>query len=176
MTELLRKLLNYDPDTGVLTWKARPLSMFSTDSQGKRWNSRYAGKLAFTANADGYKLGKVFGASFRAHRVAWAIHHGEWPSGEIDHINRVKSDNRIANLRDVTKSENMRNTQLQKNNTSGHVGVCWCAQSRKWLASIRANSKQVHIGLFDNKADAINARMAASLSFGYHENHGRPSQ
>ena len=172
--ETLRKLLSYDPDTGLLTWKRRPLEMFAGERAGKIWNTRLCGKPAFTSDTrNGYKQGMIFNKRYLAHRVVYATHHGAWPVNQIDHINGDKSDNRIANLRDVTNAENGRNTQIPSNNTSGHMGVAWDSRKCKWRSYIRAQGKNRHIGYFTDIEDAIAARAAAEVKYGYHPNHGR---
>ena len=168
----LRKLIDYDPDTGTLTWKRRTAETNPNDQGRRMFNTRFSGRPALDANMNGYRRGRVFGIDYSAHRVAWAIHYGEWPN-VIDHINRVKSDNRILNLRSVTHSENLKNASMRKDNTSGHVGVYWREPGKNWLASIFDGSKVVHLGLFLKKDDAIRARKAAEVKYGFHENHGR---
>jgi hypothetical protein len=175
-TDTLRKLIDYDPDTGALTWKRRTAELHPNDQARRTFNARYDGKIAFTSDdAGGYKIGTIFGSTQKAHRVAYAIFHGSWPRGEVDHINGIKDDNRILNLRDVTKSENMKNAALSKRNTSGHAGVWWDKSRNKWLANICDNSKMINLGRFADKEDAIAARNAAEKKLGYHENHGRES-
>ena len=172
--ETLRKLLSYDPDTGLLTWKRRPIDMFATERAGKSWNARLCGKPAFkTSNNDGYNQGGIFGKNYLTHRVVYAIHHGAWPVNQIDHISGDRSDNRIANLRDVTSAENQRNMQRPSNNTSGHIGVSWKGDRCKWRAKIGVYGKSRHIGYFTDINDAIAARAAAEVEYGYHANHGR---
>lgn len=171
--DILRDLLSYDSVTGVLTWKERPQHMFDSVRAYSIWNTRYAGKTALKSNMRGYGVGSVFGFDFLAHRVAWAIHYGKWPSGEIDHINGNPSDNRIENLRDVDHKDNMRNVKKLSTNTSGVVGVCWDNYYGKWLATIHNGKKQESIGRFDDFQDAVQARKAAEVRHGYHPNHGR---
>lgn len=172
----LRKLLSYDPDTGLLTWKYRPPEMFATMLDYKAWNARFNGKPAFaTVKADGYLLGRLFYRSYRAHRIAYAIYHGAWPTGEVDHKNGVRSDNRITNLRDVTRSENQRNAAIPRDNSSGHIGVSLHTPTGRWRARIAAGSKQIYLGLFENFDDAVAARAVAEVKYGYHPNHGRPA-
>jgi hypothetical protein len=86
---------------------------------------------------------------------------GEWPKGEIDHVNRDSLDNRIANLRDVSQSENARNRPQQANSTSGVKGVYWHKASQRWQAQIAVNGKQIHLGLFDTLDEAARARFIA---------------
>lgn len=171
--ELLRKLLRYEPDTGKLFWRERPRELFKSDGSFKRWKSKFAGKEAFSGFDDGYKRGYIFGVKFWAHRVCYAIFFGKWPSGQIDHINGIKSDNRIINIRDVSCSENLKNKRLQRNNTSGVCGVYFYKPTEKWGASIKLNKRSKHLGYFHKIEDAIAARKAAEVKYGFHENHGR---
>lgn len=168
---LVAVLLRYEPDTGHLYWLTRPRVFFRSDGEHRRWNGRYAGKRAFTLNSYGYRDGMIFRKMYRAHAVAWALHTGEWPDGQIDHINGDRDDNRIDNLRVVTRSENCRNTPLRKNNSSGVMGVSKLRY--RWRAYIRTGEKNVHLGVFNTIEEATAARQAAELTHGYHPNHGR---
>lgn len=176
--EILRKILRYDPDTGKLFWRKRPVEMFADGARPakslcKTWNDLYAGKEAFTSlNAEGYKRGSIFRSVFHAQRVAWAIYYGESPKGEIDHENGVKSDNRIENLRDVTHRENGRNQKRKSNNVSGATGVCWHKRDERWAAYIHGNRGREYLGYFTDKSAAIAARKSAEQRLGYHTNHG----
>jgi hypothetical protein len=173
--EVLRNLLDYDLNTGALTWRARPIGCFPTAQSGKTWNARYAGKLAGSFDPEGYRTVTVFGTRYRAHRVAWAIHHGEWPKGEIDHINHVRDDNRIKNLRVVDVVHNARNQSLYTNNKSGVIGVCFEKRTRSWRAYIRTDTCNQHLGRFKTFEEAAAARTAAEPANGYHPNHGQPA-
>lgn len=169
----LRKLLSYDPDTGLMTWKRRPPEMFKAENRANAWNAKHAGNVAFTATvAKGYLGGAIFGNLYYAHRVAYAIHHGKWPAKQIDHISGDKTDNRIANLRDVSRSVNARNTAMLSSNTSGVCGVSWHKGSGKWQSHIRSGGKHRYLGLFDNLDDAAAARKAAEAGHGFTERHG----
>ena len=173
--ETLRKLLSYDPDTGLLTWKRRPIEMFASERAGKVWNTRFCGKPACRTEKDtGYVRGRILEKTYLAHRVAYAIYHDTWPTDQIDHINGDRLDNRIANLRDVSRTENSRNSVIPINNTSGHIGVSWRTDVSKWQAYIYAHGKRLHIGHFTDIEDAIAARAAAEVKYGFHPNHGRP--
>lgn len=107
--EDLRQLLSYDPESGVLTWLPRPLRFCKNKNEQKRWNSRCAGKIIKPQNSKSYIRFKIFDVVYRAHRVCWALHHGEWPPEHlhIDHINEIKNDNRMDNLQLVTLGENV---------------------------------------------------------------------
>lgn len=167
--EYLRTVLDYDPETGILTWKERTKDMFVQGNRRHSWNSRWAGQSAFRKSEFGYMRGSVNGRKLFAHRVIWAMHHGRWPDGQIDHINGDRSDNRIENLREVDAAENARNHSMHRNNTSGHVGVTWSAMRNKWM--VRAGKR--FVGYFSNLEKAAEARRAAAIEMGFHENHGQ---
>lgn len=160
--ELLRQVLRYEPDTGELFWLLRPATMFadgkqSADKTCAIWNGKHAHRKAFTTKNTGYLSGSVFGKACFAHRVIWAIVTGAWPENEIDHINRNGEDNRWVNLREASRSENMRNTRLGSHNTSGAKGVYWDKRSGKWLGQICADKKQHRVGLFPTFDAAVAA-------------------
>ena len=180
--ETLRKLFNYDSDTGKLYWKPRTPDMFDNrknyaESSCKSWNTRYAGKEAFTAKKeayDGYYVGAIFDILYLAHRIVWALHYEKRPdlSLDIDHINGVKTDNRINNLRLVTHKINQRNSSMNCNNKSGFNGVSWHKSRKKWQSIIMVDGKHIFLGRFANKKDAIAARMKANIKYGFSERHG----
>lgn len=171
--EIVRELLDYDPKTGVLTWRYRERKWFADQRAFSTWNARYSGNVAFASNdGQGYGRGQLMGKSLRAHRIAWAHHYGEWPSKNIDHINGNPADNRIHNLRDVSQSENNRNMRKRKDNTSGVCGVHWEPRRGVWEARINKGGRYKFIGAFDTRQDAIEARKKASEREGYSERHG----
>ena len=170
----VRKLLDYNPETGKFVWRPRPKEMFKSERGMMSWNSRLAGKAAFTnVGGHGYLVGYIFNKCRLAHRLAYAHHFGHWPKQNIDHINGDTTDNRIANLRDVSTQENLKNQKMPSHNTSGVCGVYWNKPTQKWLASISINGKNKHIGLFGDIEEAKAARKAAEIQYGYHPNHGR---
>lgn len=176
--DLLRQLLRYEPETGLLFWKDRPAAMFNgprdQSHSAANWNARHGGKLAFTARArGGYYQGSLHNRMYRAHRVVWALHYGEWPVDHIDHINGDTADNRIQNLREVSNAENARNAKRYATNTSGEMGVYWSKALQKWRVQIQAQAKLTHIGYFDNFDEAVAARKSAEARHNYHANHGR---
>ena len=170
----LLQLLRYDPETGHLFWKERPLEGFATVRAGRTWNSRFAGKLASVGvhPTSGYIYIQIEGARFMAHRVIWKMMTDVDPE-QVDHINGFRTDNRWSNLRDVTRIVNCQNARLSKNNQSGALGVMFHKASNKWLAKIGVGMKIVHLGVFDQFDDAAAARKAAEIEYGFHENHGR---
>lgn len=174
----LRQLLRYEPSTGKLYWLERDVSLFdnrkgSAEKSCRTWNTRFAGKEAFATDCHGYGSASVFGRKLLAHRVAWAVHYGAWPSQHIDHINGDRVDNRISNLRNVSQGENTRNAARRFDNTSGHNGVTWNRADRRWVAQIQHKRKMKYIGGFIELEDAVAARRAAEAALGFHENHGR---
>lgn len=172
--ELVRELVRYDAETGLITWAERDARHFSADWVARSWNTRHAGKLAFRAKQKkGYLTGKILDQSTSAHRLAWCYHYGRWPNSQIDHINGDPADNRIENLREVTGSENKKNIKRPANNRSGSIGVCRPTGRTKWKAYINVNGKQKTLGWFKRISDAAQARKAAEIEYGYHENHGR---
>jgi len=168
--ERARELLNYDPATGVFTWRERTPEDFAGGAHGpeqecKRWNGRYAGKEAGKLDAKGYRVIAIDRKPFLAHRLAMLIVNGQWPPMHVDHKNGNPSDNRIENLRQCNHAENHQNRRRQSNNTSGHIGVTWSSAANKWSAKIRVNGKEMHLGVFANKEDAASAYEHAKKQF-----------
>ena len=170
--EYVRSLLNYDPETGMFRWKPRTPAMFGGGNGGhspehrcKCWNSRYAGAMAGTVSTAlrqnvVHLTVRIEGRNYYAHRLAWLYVHGEWPDGDIDHINGDGLDNRIANLRVATRSQNCANVGRRAHNTSGVKGIY--QHGMRWRASIRVKGKSKHLGCFGTPADAQAAYMAAA--------------
>lgn len=153
--DTLRSLVDYDPDTGVFTWKDRPVEMFPSRQKGITWNKKHAGKVAFSGmSADGlYYCGKLFNRTLRAHRVAWLHYFGEEPEGIIDHINRNGLDNRIANLRLANLHESACNRS-----SSGEVPYLGVQKARnKFRARVKAGDFKWS-KTFDTAEEAAMAR------------------
>ena len=148
----------------------------------KRGTSIRAGGIAMDSMkggkvGGGYKVGAISGFKniYRTHIVIWAMHNGRWPLDgmEVDHINHNKTDNRIENLREASRVDQNRNQSLHKTNTSGHAGVSYRKDKLKWRAFINENNKQIGLGHFDTKEEAIAARKKAEIEMGFHPNHGK---
>lgn len=167
----LQEVFSYDPATGALVWKERPLWHFSSEHEHRRWNTRYSGKpaLAHKGNED-YLTGALDKVTYQAHRIIWKMQTGLDPDF-IDHINGTRHDNRWVNLRDVPWHTNLQNQKRASNNTSGVLGVS-LFQGR-WVARICINRKSIFLGSFENLQDAAAARKAAESQYGFHPNHGR---
>ena len=154
----LREYFHYNPDTGELIRKKRT-------SPSTKVGDR-VGCLA----ASGHVVFTLFSRTYLVHRVAWAIHYGRWPEKDIDHHNGDPADNRICNLREVTHQENHRNCKRSKNNSSGFNGVY--KYDNVWCAEIMVDYKKIWLGRFTNKQDAIAARQAANVKYGFTDRHG----
>lgn len=154
--ETLTALLDYNPETGVFVWKV------------DRGTSTKAGSEAGTINR-GYGQLCINKTLFASHRVAWFYIHKRWPVAELDHINLDRADNRLVNLREVTKTENNRNVGRKKHNKSGFKGVC--IHGDKFTAYITVDSETVYLGIYNTPEEAHAAYAAASLQ--YHGNYGR---
>lgn len=153
----VRAILHYDPETGVFTWRERPREHFKTHNAFATWNTRFSGSVAGTQRSNGYLIISISGRRFYAHRIASLYMTGEWPEADIDHINGDRADNRFANLREATRSQNNFNAGPQKNNTSGRKGVCWNKRASKWQASIKKNNIQIYLGVFGSIDAAASA-------------------
>jgi hypothetical protein len=115
----LKEILEYQPETGLFFWK-------------KGIQGIIKGSKAGHLSKDGYVDIRIKNRLYPAHRLAWLMMTGNWPDDFIDHINRIKSDNRFVNLREATKAENAQNTNIQSNNTSGYKGVVWHKPNKNW--------------------------------------------
>lgn len=147
--ERLLELVHYDPETGAFTWKIR--------RRGRAFAGMRAG-----SRMQGYWALRLDGVSYKAHRVAWFYVYGQWPKQELDHINRVRGDDRIANLREATRRQNIVNARLSRANVSGYRGVSWHKVTGKWIAQISDFGKKRHLGLFTTPQEAYAAYVAAA--------------
>lgn len=134
--EILRELLHYDPNTGEFWWQVPLANVKRGDRAG---TYRY-----------GYRVIRINDETYPAHRLAWLYVHGVWPTNEIDHINRDRADNRMCNLREATRRQNMANIAKPVTNTSGLKGAFWNKNNRKWIAQISFDNKKVYLGSFES--------------------------
>lgn len=148
----LQAQLNYDPETGIFTWKI--------SKRGTSLNAQ-----AGTINSNGYVIIGLNQKIYRAHRLAWLYIHGEFPKEYLDHINGNRSDNRLCNLREANNTQNQWNAGISKNNTSGIKGVAWRESYKSYRVRIRVNGKQLHIGYFKTIELAKEAAEQARLKF-----------
>lgn len=179
-TDLLRQLISYDPATGRLTWLPRTAATISefgsTERARNSWNGKYSGKLAdCTMSGNGYRAVCVFNHRMLAHRVAWAISTGSWPSQQIDHINGIRTDNRMCNLRDVDAGTNGRNRTLRSDNKSGISGI-WRQKPKAWGGAWAVVTSEggriIRKKSFKCLGEAIRYRNADLVSRGFTGRHG----
>lgn len=171
--ELLRQLIHFDETGEKYFWKKRPLEMFKSTWDMNAFNGRDANTQTLNAapNSAGYIQIRIFGKKYLAHRVIWAFHYGKWPEGQIDHINGDRADNRIKNLRVVSSEVNGKNKSLRSDSKSGCLGVRYA--KNRWRAAITIKGKNIHLGTFIDRQDAVTARKDAEKVYGFHKNHGR---
>ena len=143
--EQLKEVLDYNPDTGVFTWK-------------KTCRNRVVvGSVAGNKDNHGYICIKINRKPYKAHRLAYLYMTGNFPENFIDHINHIRDDNRWTNLRDATYSQNQFNKSTNKTNTSGYKGVSWNKQVKKWRAQIKYMKKSIYIGYYTTPQEAAEA-------------------
>lgn len=162
-------LLNYDEYSGKLSWAIdRSCNIKQGDVFGGLTTS------GDPSSKSVYRRGTIYGKKYRTHRLIWLYVTGEWPSGDIDHINGDSLDNRFSNLRDVPKSENARNQKLHITNKTGICGVFYNPRysGGKWFARISVDGVENVILRTADFFEACCARKSAELQLGYHFNHG----
>lgn len=165
--ERARELLRYDAETGRLFWRVGRRGVKAGDEAGCAAGLGRGGHLC-------YRLIKLDGRQYLAHRVAWLMAHGRWPENII-HVNGDGLDNRRSNLRAVSDREVGEIAAQQKKNASCFTWMHWYKSREKWKVYMKANRRRVNIGYFDTKEEAIAARKAAEIEHGFHPNHGRPA-
>lgn len=149
--EYLKSIISYNPDTGVI----------------KKIRCRrgdWVGKPAGTILKKGYRSVSINNKRYLAHHLAWLYMTGDWPV-QVDHRNAIKDDNRWANLRLATCSENMHNQGKRRHNKSGYKGVCWHRGARKWVAQIKVDWKIKYLGLYDTPQAAHAAYCEAAKKY-----------
>ena len=136
----LKELLHYNPETGLFIRKSLKI-----------------GNISGYINRDGYRRIRVDYKAYSAHRLVWLYVYGLFPKDQIDHINGIKDDNRLINLRECNRSENNQNVVSSRSSTSKYLGVSWSKQNNKWRADIKINNKNKYLGYFDIEEDAFAA-------------------
>jgi hypothetical protein len=174
--QYLKESLKYNQFTGIFTWIKRPARHFESFRIERSTNARMSGVNAGTKDKKGYIVICLHGKLYKAHRLAFLYVNGSFPENEVDHIDGDKSNNKFTNLRDVSKSDNMKNASLPSTNTSGTIGVGFHVPANKWRAHIKIEGVYKHLGLFDEMSGAILARKEAENFYNFHKNHGRKNE
>jgi hypothetical protein len=157
--EILKEYLHYNPDTGIFTWVKSPHK-----------NTHMLGKTAGTLGKKGYVSIGILRNIYKAHKLVWLYMYGYFPQDQIDHINHIRYDNRLSNLREANNTLNQKNTSKRKDNITGVTGVHW--QDNRWRVQIGIKGKNKHLGMFLNLEEAIAVRKQAEIDYGFHPNHG----
>jgi len=159
----LKEMLQYFPETGKFVWLKKP----------KQAHRIQVGTEAGRTLSAGYVQIGLKGRYYLAHRLAFLYMTGAFPSMLVDHINGDPTDNRWKNLRQVSATENSKNSAKSRANTSGVTGVTWNTPLNKWVASIYSKGKYQHLGCFTSLEDATFVRKQAEIQLDFHQNHGR---
>lgn len=149
----IRDAITYNPITGEIRWAmSRP-------------GRAVAGRIAGRKHRDGYWRVNVLGKEYLAHRLAWLLAFGSWPVNQIDHINGIRDDNRLSNLREASAGDNAKNSGLYSSNRSGARGVC--RRKGRWVAQIQVNGQRLHLGSFPTiEAASATYKARAKQEFG----------
>lgn len=162
----VEEVYSYDHISGVISFKC--------DRYARKVKGMEAGWVKTSSKRlTSYRELRADGKTVKAHRLAWRLYYGKWPTEIIDHINGNGLDNSIKNLRQVDKFDSAKNKPIQRNNSSGFVGVNFHKKSGKWVAKISDMGKRVHIGYFNCVHEADKARKEKEIELSYHKNHGR---
>lgn len=162
--EEVARLFTYDRETGVLYWR------------NKNRNSIRRNYVAGSIKGakDGYRRVRIKGKIYMEHRIIMMLCFGHIPeNAEIDHINHVRNDNRLCNLRFVSRSENRRNQSVSPRNSTGHTGTYFDRDRSKFAAQIKVNGKVIYLGSYGTLIEAVEARKAADKKFKFNNNHGK---
>jgi hypothetical protein len=163
--EEAKRLFDYDPETGVVRWRVKTCRKVVVGAEaGTLKTNHRTGKT--------YRHIRFRGKDHKAHRIIYLLQTSEWPPDDIDHLNGDGVDNRWENLRAATRLENSRNQRRLRNNTSGQTGVYWHEQNGKWVAQIMVHKRNIYLGYFTSKEEAIAARKEAEIEHNFHPNHG----
>lgn len=161
--EEVARLFTYDREAGVLYWRIRDRNTIR--------RKYVAGSSKGTR--DGYRQVNIKGKKYKAHRIIMMLCFGHIPeNAEIDHINHVRDDNRLCNLRFVTRSENRKNQSVSSKNTSGVTGVYFSKAKKQYVAQICVDWKVIYLGSYDTLEDAAEARRQADRKYKFNNNHG----
>lgn len=158
--EEAKELFIYDRDTGIIKWR-------------RTSNHQRADLVAGSRSGDGYTQFNFKGKIYKAHRIAMLLAYGFYGDQlDVDHINHIRDDNRLVNLRFVTKADNQRNLSISSRNTSSVTGVYYHKGTRKYMARIKVDGVNIYLGIFATLEEATEVRRAAEIKYKYNANHG----
>ena len=157
--DLVRQLLDYDPETGVFTYKARKPEQFKGGEHSaihtcNKWNSRCAGSVAGSVAGRGHIDIAINRVNYRAHRLAWLYVYGKWPENGVDHIDGNPANNRLSNLRDATQAQNMRNAKKYRTNATGEKNVGFDKRRGLYHLSFTIDGTQRHFAYYETLEEA----------------------
>lgn len=161
----VRELFNYDPVTGLLTWRDRPRHDFKTDRGWKTFQAQCAGKVAGAISRSGtntYRVVRIDDVLYQQHRLIWLYVTGDWPKGWVDHRDTDGTNNRWLNLREASPSQNHANRRYQRRSASGIKGAFYDRSIDRWRAKIGVGGKSRHLGIFRTAEDAHAAYLQAA--------------
>lgn len=174
--QFLRECFIYSSDTGELVWRHRPVHHFNSLKAQRRCNTLFAGREAGHPHVEGYVVVKLCGLNILTQHVCWVLGTGEYPKDELDHINGKRKDNRLVNLRDVTRTLNQKNVKIRKDNVTGTPGVrpYVCRGKYRYFRAYAAVSGKQRFKSFKTLEAAIEWRnQMVAMDGDYHPNHGR---
>lgn len=154
-----------------MTWKPRTEKHIKNKVALKSWNTRYAGTTLCSIDGKGYPFASIMGKQYRIHRLAWVYAYGLEPN-IIDHINGVRTDNRLCNLRNTTHQGNHLNQKRNSTNTSGVAGVYFMKAKKLWCAQMKFNGKTYHLGSSKSFFEAVCLRKSEERKLGFSHDHG----
>ena len=158
-----REYLRYEPITGKLFWRKNKRPARAGTEAG---HVRQRPTLK-------YRLVRIDGKAYRAHRLIWFLTFGTWPKKEMDHYDGNGLNNRLLNLHEVTSQENHQNQRMRADNTSGVTGAHWSKRARKWETRIKVAGRDIYLGCFNNLQDAAMVRERANIKYGFTARHGK---
>ena len=160
--DVARTLFQYDPQSGIITWRVKRRRVNPGDEAG----------CVVHSHGKPYRSINTYGRGYMSHHIAFLLTTGAFPDRELDHIDGNGLNNKWHNLREVEHVENQHNRRRGSNNTSGHVGVVWHKRDKTWHVFVNVQKRQIFVGCFRDLTDAVAARHIASSEHGYHKNHG----
>lgn len=168
--DFIRQILDYNQETGDFVWRKRSVSLFTNGRQSAEhncsiWNGKFAGKKAGCISNNGYLKIRINDTLYLGHRIAWIHYYGTNPDCDIDHLNMIRCDNKISNLRMANRSQNMANTLVHNDSTTGIKGVYFDKRRNKYCARICVSGRTLSLGSFEDPKEAGNAYIKASIKY-----------